>query len=238
MLLIWWSAHKLTWDCTHIDEKAEGCRSRAALGRRAGRGRGDRRQESGVREPQSREPKRGVSPPKSRSKKKKKKPRHDSRCGTGSSGTRSTARRSATAPHTPGVWVIYFALAALPLFALGQSLIDPRDDKRRQATFLQMVGVRRQRPGLLVTTSLLGLRRYLRQRKAKIPGRLDRRLARARAACSSSCSWCWGRSCRGRTRRCRGSASPRAGKADREASKYRPASSGARQGRGGGRGPD
>ena len=27
-------------------------------------------------------------------------------------------------PHTPGVWVIYFALAALPLFALGQSLID------------------------------------------------------------------------------------------------------------------
>src|SRR5262245_53009521 len=24
MLLIWWSAHKLTWDCTHIDEKRKG----------------------------------------------------------------------------------------------------------------------------------------------------------------------------------------------------------------------
>src|SRR5258707_1162713 len=23
MVLVWWSAHKLTWDCTHIDEKAE-----------------------------------------------------------------------------------------------------------------------------------------------------------------------------------------------------------------------
>src|SRR6478735_2838630 len=24
MVLIWWSAHKLTWDCTHIDEKQKG----------------------------------------------------------------------------------------------------------------------------------------------------------------------------------------------------------------------
>src|SRR6478609_8542843 len=24
MCLIWWSAHKLTWDCTHIDEKQKG----------------------------------------------------------------------------------------------------------------------------------------------------------------------------------------------------------------------
>ena len=24
LLLIWWSAHKLTWDCTHIDEKQKG----------------------------------------------------------------------------------------------------------------------------------------------------------------------------------------------------------------------
>src|SRR5204863_1210244 len=23
MLVVWWSAHKLTWDCTHIDEKRE-----------------------------------------------------------------------------------------------------------------------------------------------------------------------------------------------------------------------
>src|SRR6476620_11421330 len=61
MVLIWWSAHKLTWDCTHIDEKQKG----------AGRGvlsaagldtdtqdTGDRTQETGKtvsREPKSSE---------------------------------------------------------------------------------------------------------------------------------------------------------------------------------------
>jgi hypothetical protein len=67
------------------------------------------------------------------------------------------------------VWVVYFALASLPLFALGQSLIAPDDAARRRATFLQMVVYVGSALGLLVTTSLLGLRRYLRQRKAKIP---------------------------------------------------------------------
>jgi hypothetical protein len=67
------------------------------------------------------------------------------------------------------VWVIYFALAALPLFALGQSLIDPKDDERRQASFMQMAVYVGSALALLVTTSFLGLRRYLRQRKAKVP---------------------------------------------------------------------
>ncbi|MBY0460943.1 MAG: DUF4129 domain-containing protein, partial [Gemmataceae bacterium] len=72
--------------------------------------------------------------------------------------------------HTPGVWVLYFALAALPLFALGQSLVDPADEARRRATFLQMAVYIGSALGLLVTTSLLGVRRYLRQRKADAPG--------------------------------------------------------------------
>ena len=91
------------------------------------------------------------------------------RSGTGSRTTRSIANVERKGPHTPGVWVIYFALAALPLFALGQSLIEPEDGDRRHKTFLQMAVYVGSALALLVTTSYLGLRRYLRQRKAKVP---------------------------------------------------------------------
>ena len=52
MLLIWWSAHKLTWDCTHIDEKQKGAGRGvlSAAGLSSGRRAGDRRQETGDRE--------------------------------------------------------------------------------------------------------------------------------------------------------------------------------------------
>src|SRR5262249_14177199 len=103
-------------------------------------------------------------------KKKKKKGKRDSRLWDWIENYKKHREQRRTAPHTPGVWVIYFALAALPLFALGQSLVDPGDEKRRQATFLQMTVYVASALALLVTTSLLGLRRYLRQRKAKIPG--------------------------------------------------------------------
>ena len=72
-------------------------------------------------------------------------------------------------PHTPGTWVIYFGLAAVPLFILGQSLIATDDSARRRATFLQMAAFVGSGLGLLVTTSLLGLRKYLQDRGAKIP---------------------------------------------------------------------
>ena len=84
---------------------------------------------------------------------------------------------------------------------------------------------------LLVTTSLLGLRRYLRQRKAKIPGRADGRLARARRGAHraflvvgaflprphSEVPWF---------------GIERAGKTDREASKYAMRKDGAGKGEG------
>lgn len=162
MVLIWFCAHKLTWDCTHIDEKRKGAGrgllSAAGLDADRGSGKPDR------------PPSGGRQPPESSRTKKKKKPRPDSRLWGWIEKYQKHREQRRTAPHTPGVWVIYFALAALPLFALGQSLIDPGDDKRRQATFLQMLVYVGSALALLVTTSLLGLRRYLRQRKARIPG--------------------------------------------------------------------
>ena len=162
MAVVWWSAHKLTWDCTHIDEKMDS--SGRGLLSAAGLDADEGKEDGSV----SRDPKGSVTDSKKK-KKKGKKPQHDSRLWDWIEKYKSHRDAQRKGGHTPGVWVLYFALAALPLFALGQSLIDPDDDKRRRATFMQMGVYIGSALGLLVTTSLLGVRRYLRQRKAKIP---------------------------------------------------------------------
>jgi hypothetical protein len=68
-----------------------------------------------------------------------------------------------------GHWVVYFSLAALPLFGLGQSLIPVEDAGRRRYAFWLMIVYVASGLGLLLTTSLLGLRRYLRQRRLQMP---------------------------------------------------------------------
>ena len=163
MALIWFSAHKLTWDCTHVDE------NRDASGRGLLAASGLAESDTAKEAPEERAP----EPPVSKKKKRKK-----------NSAPKPSAFSSWTArwwahyekgkgkPHTPGVWVVYFSLAALPLFAIGQSLIPAEDEDRRRATFLQMAVYVGSGLGLLVTTSLLGLRRYLKQRKAKLSGSL------------------------------------------------------------------
>ncbi len=158
MAVVWWSAHKLTWDCTHIDEKMDS----------SGRGLLSAAGLSADDEPAGDATANKANPERKR-RGKKKKPTHDSRVWNWIEKYKLHRDAQHKGGHTPGVWVLYFALAALPLFALGQSLIDPDDDKRRRATFLQMGVYIGSALGLLVTTSLLGVRRYLRQRKAKIP---------------------------------------------------------------------
>lgn len=68
----------------------------------------------------------------------------------------------------PGRTVLYLALAALPMFGLGQFLLrsDPETWSRAQKllAFYLFSSL-----SLLVTTSFLGLRRYLRQRKVEMP---------------------------------------------------------------------
>jgi hypothetical protein len=68
-----------------------------------------------------------------------------------------------------GRWVVYFSLAALPLFGLGQALIPAADEGRRRYAFWLMTIYVASGLGLLLTTTLLGLRRYLRQRKLQMP---------------------------------------------------------------------
>jgi hypothetical protein len=162
MVLTWWAAHKLTWDCTYVDDKKEasGRGVLAAAGLDA-----DAKEGS---EPEGGRDARRSTEPEPASKKKKRKRREPVLWGW---IERYKAHRTAQQEkaRTPGVWVIYFALAALPLFALGQSLISQDDADRRRATFFQMAVYVGSALALLATTALLGLRQYLKQRKAKMP---------------------------------------------------------------------
>jgi hypothetical protein len=155
MALIWWCAHRLVWDCTYIDDKVDdsGAGLLDAAGLQAETD-DDGDEEETVQE----DGKAG--------KKSKKQPR-------GFSGWLDRYRlyreRRDKKPHTAGVWVVYFSLAALPLFGLGQALIPATDGDRRRYVFWLMVIYVGSGLGLLGTTSYLGLRRYLRQRKLAVP---------------------------------------------------------------------
>ena len=67
------------------------------------------------------------------------------------------------------MWVVYFSVAALPLFGLGQALIAAEDVERRRSSFWLMIVYVGCGLGLLLTTCFLSLRRYLRQRRLQMP---------------------------------------------------------------------
>ena len=154
VVLIWWCADKLTWDCTVIDEQedasGEGLLQTVGLDRPSGEA------------PQPADPTKDLEATTSRDASTEAKP-----AGGTNWWTRFIERRRR--PHAPGVWVIYFSLGALPLFGIGQRFIPEGDlDARRSAFRLLCIYVA-SALGLLLTTSFLGLRRYLRQRRLEMP---------------------------------------------------------------------
>lgn len=132
--VVWWCAHKLTWDCTLIDETVDA--SGNGLLETAGNAKNFLRQK--------------VKLKKSRSSKTESKP-------------------PPVKPHAPGLWVVYFSVAALPLFGLGQMLLPKDDAAARHAGFGFLFVYVAAALGLLLTTSFTGLRRYLRQRYLEMP---------------------------------------------------------------------
>lgn len=80
--------------------------------------------------------------------------------------------QKAASSQIPGVWLIYFSLAALPVFGLGQTLLPADDASMRRQVFIYLFFYLAAALGLLVTTSFLGLRRYLRQRYLVMPGNI------------------------------------------------------------------
>lgn len=145
VILVWWSSYKLVWDCTNVDEDAD----------MSGEG---LLQASGIEA-------RGQFADKLPSKREK------------TSATRFVTWRERWQRYREvreqkrilGVWVVYFSLAALPLFGLGQALVPPDDLERRRNCFWLLAAYVASGIGLLLTTCFLGLRRYLRQRRLKMP---------------------------------------------------------------------
>ena len=156
MALVWWAANKLTWDCTQLDEdqKSSGRGILAAAGL------------DGTKSTTAAEDDEEFDPDRSATATGNKK---DATPVGWLERWQKYREWQKKKPHTPGVWVLYFALAALPLFALGQSVIASDDDARRSAIFWEMALYVGSALGLLVTTSLLGLRRYLEARNARLP---------------------------------------------------------------------
>jgi hypothetical protein len=145
IVIAWWSSYRLVWDCTNVDEDAD----------MSGEG---LLQASGFES-------RGQPADRLSSAREK------------TSATPFVAwwerwqrfREIKEKKRILGVWVIYFSLASLPLFGLGQALVPPDDlDRRRNCFWLLAVYVA-SGFGLLLTTCFLGLRRYLRQRRLKMP---------------------------------------------------------------------
>ena len=148
MALCWWSAHKLTWDCTVIDEEKDA--SGQGLLQIVGLdGSGQAEFETPDKDPDEEEEiVTSYSPVTASWEKEEKKKRK---------------------PHAPGVWIVFFSLAALPLFGLGQLFIPIADVQSRRHAFTLLLIYVASGLGLLLTTSFLGLRRYLRQRRVEMP---------------------------------------------------------------------
>jgi hypothetical protein len=158
MGLVWWCAHKLTWDSTVIDDDEDA--SGEGLMQRIGVDDGVSSDTAGEKHVPA-----------------------AAAAGTAENelladdeATSSAAQRLWRAlvrprkgPHTPGMWVLYFSLAALPLFGIGQHWIPAAQVGRRRYAFTLLLVYVASALALLVTTSFLNLRRYLRQRRVEMP---------------------------------------------------------------------
>ena len=147
LVLIWWAAHQLTRDCSFIDKVNDpggrGLLSSIGLGRK--------------------------NPPEQSRQTSPRTPSEKPVLDENSPGWWRRWLKRRRRPHAPGLWIVYFSLAALPLFGLGQTLIpEENEDSRRYAFQLLFLYVA-SGLSLLLLTSFLGLRRYLRNRFISMP---------------------------------------------------------------------
>ena len=150
--VIWWIADRMTWDCTLIDDDVDS---------------------SGL----------GLLQGEDVSKLAKSKPALVKIVGPPQMPAGTPAKPSPTAAqpkrlkrpakkqrlHAPGLWVLYFSIAAIPLFGLGEILLPSSEPAARRFAFWLLIIYLGSAAALLLLTSFLGLRRYLRQRWIQMP---------------------------------------------------------------------
>lgn len=157
MAIVWWSAHKLTWDCTLIDESQDA----SGEGLLQTVGLDDANNESVDKAE-------GSAPTIANGEVEASESNRATSLGFWQRFVEKQKR-----PHAPGVWVVYFSLASLPLFGIGQLFIPAFDRSRRQYVFFLLAIYVASGLALLVATSFLGLRRYLRQRRVEMPDEMS-----------------------------------------------------------------
>ena len=158
--VIWWCASHLVWNCTLVDDEddasgegllqAAGFDAASPDDRRTGESAPSTAQASVARRMRK-----ATAPP------AKPTPRQPLAKRLFTWWQRNSSRKA-----PPGLTVVYFSLAALPIFGLGQHFVQ---SDSRQYAFQLMVRYVASALGLLLTTSFLGLRRYLRQRRLEMP---------------------------------------------------------------------
>jgi hypothetical protein len=155
MGIVWWATHNLTLDCTLLDEDQDagvGLLQDSGLDPSVLSGAEERATDASAASPDDPEAmETSLMPARPRWKLW--------------GGSREGARR----PHAPGVWLIYFTIASIPLFALSQWLVPAVQEDRRAWLSLYFLAYLSSGMGLLLATSFLNLRRYLRRRKLKMP---------------------------------------------------------------------
>lgn len=151
VVLILWCSNKLTWDCTVIDEQQDA--SGEGLLQTVGMDDGD------AQDADERPELEGTTG--------NERPREEPPRPW---WQRLVAARSKK--HAPGVWVVYFSMAALPIFGVGQGFMFNQNEDSRRFVFKLLFVYVAAALGLLLTTSFLGLRRYLRQRHIEMPSQM------------------------------------------------------------------
>ena len=199
MALVWYCAHKLTWDCTMVDESQDA--SGEGLLEHLGLERGKQVDGQSRPSPEPSSPHPNPLPkgegttaasresPRPRPSHRpngvrtaaaspEKSPLHfgpppEGEGMTGDYRPRPWWERLIKPPpraHSPGASVVWFSLAALAMFGVGQRFIPAADADRRRRALVLLAVFAACALGLLLTTSFLGLRRYLRQRRLEMPG--------------------------------------------------------------------
>jgi hypothetical protein len=165
--IIWWCASHLVWNCTLVDDEDDA--SGEGLLEAAGF-------DAALSTADAAPPKPDPRPSSAARRKKREEAKREEVSASAKAPSASPQswikrayawwQRSASRKAPPGLTLIYFSLAALPLFGLGQHFVP--SDERLYAFQCLLIYVA-SALGLLITTSFLGLRRYLRQRRLEMP---------------------------------------------------------------------
>jgi hypothetical protein len=175
LALIWWAANKITWDCTLIDDDQDASgQGLLQVSRLASR----QPKSPVVRAVPAEEPSRSSSAPTVRgltAPALSAPPGGRYLTATEREANRLRQLRSRQslkkkqAVHSPGLWVLYFSFAAVPVFGAGELFLSGNDTAGRRFAFGLLLGYLLATFSLLLLTSFLGLRRYLRQRSLRMP---------------------------------------------------------------------